>query len=705
MRFYLLTILWFALSPVCLPAQSAVEGKVLDAGTGEALAGANIVPLSNWRKGSQTDSLGRFSLRLDTLPDTLLISYIGYLNEKRVIGGAGETLIIRLEPTASEMEAVTVKATRLAAREFASRRLGQLDIYLTPGAKADPLLAIDAMPASTTPNETANISLRGSPPGATGAFINGIPVNGAVRLDQANGVGQFSIFNTATVEEVQVYASNPPLELGNSAGGAIAIRTRSEIPERQNQLSLNLAGAGALISRSLGESSGLTIYGNFQAEEGLKALNPAAFSDLENFRTTDVGLHYVQQFTERLHLRLFNLTLLEAYDYRYRDPSHAGIYRQEKRRNLTVANLEWRKGPLRLSWNQGVDWSRARYRFGNLDIRPRQLHLSGNALMNWSKGGQILKGGVAWRALRDQENGQYPTYDYALGPEHPATRFRTKVRVVLPEVFIYAKRTLGDRWALGGGIRWRPNTDGVRSVTSYQVNTYFRPGTGHRFVLAGGQYHHYTQRIQESSAYELLRSRQLSLDYRFKRDGWEVSSAVYRSWNAFQDTENPIFGGEIYGAYRKGCWSGSLSLSTVESRLKSEQTTYPSSYDLPYYLRAMLQWENPRFINISLLYKQRSGQYYRPVLGAEKSAVPDVMAPIYAPPDAGRRLPDYRLLDLNVSRMLPLGNGGIILYGGVGNLFNFGNVREYTFPEGYDSPEPAYFNRRAYFFGLQYQWN
>ncbi len=705
MRFYLLTILWFALSPVYLPAQCAVEGKVLDAGTGEALAGANIVPLSNWRKGSQTDSLGRFSLRLDTLPDTLLISYIGYLNEKRVIGGAGETLIIRLEPTASGMEAVTVKATRLAAREFASRRLGQLDIYLTPGAKADPLLAIDAMPASTTPTETANISLRGSPSAATGTFVNNIPVNGAVRLDQANGVGQFSIFNTATVEEVQVYASNPPLELGNSAGGAIAIRTRSEIPERQNQVSLNLAGAGALVSRSLGERAGLTIYGNFQAEEGLKALNSAAFSDLEDFRTADIGLHYVQRFTEQLQLRLFNLTLLEAYEYRYQDPSHSGIYQQQKRRNLTVANLEWQTGPFRISWNQGVDWSRARYRFGNLDVQPRQLHLTGNTQVSWSKGAQILKGGMSWRFLRDRDNGQYPTYGYALGPQHPTTRFSTSSEVVLPEVFVYAKRTLSERWAMGGGFRWRPETDGVRAYTSYQANTYFRPGTGHRFVLAGGQYHHYTRRIREQSSYELLQSRQVSLDYRFKQGGWEVSAAVYRSWNAYQNTENQIVGGEIYGAYRKGCWSGSLSLSTVASRLESEQMTYPSGYDLPYYLRAMLQWEHPRVINISLLYKQRSGQYYRPVMGAEKSAVPDVMAPLYAQPDAGRRLPDYRLLDLNVSRLLPLGNGGIILYGGVGNLFNFGNVREYTFPEGYDSPEPAYFNRRAYFFGLQYQWN
>jgi hypothetical protein len=53
---------------------------------------------------------------------------------------------------------VTVRAPKITYGELASTKINQLDVYLNPAAKADPLLAVNSLPAATNPDETANVS-------------------------------------------------------------------------------------------------------------------------------------------------------------------------------------------------------------------------------------------------------------------------------------------------------------------------------------------------------------------------------------------------------------------------------------------------------------------------------------------------------------------------------------------------------------------
>ncbi len=196
-----------------------VNGRVLDATTQEPLPGANVYALSDWRNGSSTNEQGKFSLAVAT-NDSLMITFVGYQEQVIPVNAAKPDLLVNMIAFAQDMETVTVEAPSLVAEEFSIKKIDQLEIYTNPNAKADPLLAVNSLPAATTLDESANISLRGSSPAETGIFLNDVPIYDAVRFAQLNGIGTFSIFNTSVIQQVQVFPSNPPLEYRQYVGRA-----------------------------------------------------------------------------------------------------------------------------------------------------------------------------------------------------------------------------------------------------------------------------------------------------------------------------------------------------------------------------------------------------------------------------------------------------------------------------------------------------
>jgi hypothetical protein len=137
----------------------------------------------------------------------------------KVIPGDGCLLNVKLSAATTKLDEVEIKSERLIAADFTVRKMSKLAIYTNPSSKADPLLAVNTLPSSTTLDESPNISIRGSSPAETGIFFNNVPIYDAVRYAQINGLGTFSVFNTALINQVQVYPGNPPLEFGNTTSG------------------------------------------------------------------------------------------------------------------------------------------------------------------------------------------------------------------------------------------------------------------------------------------------------------------------------------------------------------------------------------------------------------------------------------------------------------------------------------------------------
>jgi len=87
-------------------AQQQIKGKVIDASTGEALPGVNILVLGT-TKGTATDTKGNYQLTVPAINDTLRFSYIGYKSQNVPINGR-TTINVKLTSLTVEGQQVVV---------------------------------------------------------------------------------------------------------------------------------------------------------------------------------------------------------------------------------------------------------------------------------------------------------------------------------------------------------------------------------------------------------------------------------------------------------------------------------------------------------------------------------------------------------------------------------------------------------------------
>ena len=689
------------LFPQFLVGQTAsLTARVIDATTKAPLVGANLFLQSDILGGTYTDEEGQFQLaKSPQETDTLFVSYIGYQSAKYAIPKDYSTLqTIELQANTFETAMVEVKATRIIAEEFSVASIGQLDIYTNPNAKADPLLAVQSLPASTSADESANVSLRGSPPSETGIFLNNVPIKDAVRLDQINGVGQFSIFNTALLKSVHVFPSNPPLEVGNATSGAVLMQTSDKVPEKVNSLSLTLAGMGLYASRKITAATGLTLYANLGTQHGLKGLNRKSFERIHSFGSIDGGVQFLHQFNKQIRFKFFNYSLTENYAYQQRSPSYEGLLKQQKKRNMSIVNIskQWENSQLEI--NQLYDWSTTDFAFGNLDLNIQSQNLYTS--INYHHFGKLFstKTGLAFDHNKEDFNGTYPLYNHAVAPEHPVFSLDTLTNIKVPEAYIYSRGNLG-KLQLGGGLRYHPAYLNLPAWLSKQLNIRLPISAAHSLLLSAGKYHKVNIPNENTAAIFKISSRHYAVEYQYEQKNWELSSSLYYKQTKYQNLTNPILGAEFFAAWTFPNFKGSFSFAHIHSVLEDGEQSVATPYDFDYFLRLIAKYNIPNLFELSLVYLHRQGQYFQPLIGKDFHEATNTWQPWFAPPNQAIRLPVYRLLDLSISKIVPFGEGSLVVFFSANNVLNTKNVQGYTYNFDYTAQTAERYNERVFFMG------
>lgn len=683
-------------------AFAQTQGTVRGAESQEPLPGANVFVLETPEKGTITDALGRFSL--PPLPDSchLVVSFIGY--EEQLVPVRKTPLTVELVPKSQVLEEVTIAGKTLVAEEFRVEKLSQLDVYTNPISKADPVLAVNALPSSTTTDESANLSLRGSSPAETGLFLNGVPLYDVTRFSQINGVGTLSIFNTSIIQKVEVFPGNPPLEFGNTSSGLVALETTDALPEEnQYGISLNLANVGIQTQQRIGDKVGLTVFGNFSPDFALKGLNPEAFAQIEDFQSLDLGVQAVARFPKAT-LKVFNYTLAERYEFHDQHPSGALVYRQKRRRNFSVLSYRYRSGGWEWESNAGLSLDRFRFSGGNTALDNRQLDSYLATSLTYRQPDWSLKGGLSWDRRRSDAEGRAPQFSYALTEAYPSFSYAGREIASVPEGYLYAKYHLSDKLTLGGGLRKSLPVGNTPDYWSGQLNLAQTLGKHHKIILAAGQYHRLVLPRGEGTIPLLFRSRQLSLDYRFETKKWTFHNALFRKFNQNPQFEEDIFGLESFVAFRlPQKLDATLSLTVLDAeRQREDQPPYPSPFDLNYFVRGSLSYKPNAFWTLGAAWLWRSGTYFRPLTDIRFDTNLELYAPEFAPRHAQERLPFYQTLNLNASRLFPLGEEMLLIaFAGLTNALDRQNVAAYSYNPDYSERRPQLFSRRTFFVGLE----
>ncbi len=202
-----------------------VRGKIIDAGSGSGIPGAEV-SLGDGTKAT-TGSDGWFALRaLRPGRAELMVRRVGYAPHRRAIelaNGRTETLVIRLTAIPFELPALETRVERapdagvtVIDRERIERT-GSAD--LGEMLRQEPGLVVSRRGG---PGSPATVSIRGSDAGQVLVLIDGVPLN-----DPLTGEADLSLVTLGAIERITVLRGAQSARYGARAlGGAIVVERR-----------------------------------------------------------------------------------------------------------------------------------------------------------------------------------------------------------------------------------------------------------------------------------------------------------------------------------------------------------------------------------------------------------------------------------------------------------------------------------------------
>lgn len=235
-----------------------IEGRVTDAGTGEALIGANVV--FGQTQGTITDFKGDFSIDVPYGEYELIVSYVGFETISKSVSLNSKRQVINFKLTSLSIDEVTIVADVAISREtpvafsnvpptqIAEELAGQdlpMILNSTPGVYATQMGGGDG---------DARITIRGFDQRNIGVMIDGIPVN-----DMENGwvywSNWFGLESVTRTVQVQRGLGASKLALP-SVGGTMNILTTGIKDKQKGTLKQSIDSQGKLTT-NFGYTSGL----------------------------------------------------------------------------------------------------------------------------------------------------------------------------------------------------------------------------------------------------------------------------------------------------------------------------------------------------------------------------------------------------------------------------------------------------------------
>ena len=219
--------------------KTTLTGTVLDE-TGEPIIGANIL-VKGTTNGTTTDLDGHFSLDVDRIPATLIISYIGY-GKQEIKATAGKILKVVMAPDNNVMEEVVVtgygtfKKSSYAGSASTVKADKMKDI---PAVSFKDLLqgnapGVQFSSSSGQPGASSSLNIRGM-----GSFnasnsplyvIDGIPMrSGSINTMSSDaGLDIMSTINSSDIENITIIkdAAAASLYGSRAANGVVLITTK-----------------------------------------------------------------------------------------------------------------------------------------------------------------------------------------------------------------------------------------------------------------------------------------------------------------------------------------------------------------------------------------------------------------------------------------------------------------------------------------------
>ena len=289
--------------------QETVSGTVVDAETGELLPGVNVV-VQGTSTGTATDLDGRFELNVNSLNETLIFSYIGYVMQEVSIDGR-QTIDIQLEPDAIAGDELVVIGYGLTRKSDMTGSVGSISEEVIQQrsptnmqeALAGRISGVHVSMNSGRPGGRATVRVRGNT-SITGSNEPLYVVDGIILpvANLSNATSPIDYLDPGNIESIEVLKDASATAIYGSRGsnGVILITTKSPGQDITNITYNTSLSAGKLRNP----------VDVLNAEEFLN-LEVIAYQNAEKFGLEDIA---VDPMTKRTDPRLFDSSGNPLYD-------------------------------------------------------------------------------------------------------------------------------------------------------------------------------------------------------------------------------------------------------------------------------------------------------------------------------------------------------------------------------------------------------
>jgi TonB-linked SusC/RagA family outer membrane protein len=222
----LIVIMCFSFTTNLYGQQQTVSGSVSDVQSGETLPGVNIL-VKGTTTGTSTDSEGNFELTVESLQDTLVVSFIGYQTQEISINGQTE-IDIEMQSqvfTGEEMVVVGYGTQRREDLTGSISEVSSADIEAQPVTRIDEALqglssGVQVIQNGGQPGGDITVRIRGT--NSINAGSNPLFV-----IDGFPG-GNLNSINPNDIESIQILkdASATAIYGSRGAGGVVLVTTK-----------------------------------------------------------------------------------------------------------------------------------------------------------------------------------------------------------------------------------------------------------------------------------------------------------------------------------------------------------------------------------------------------------------------------------------------------------------------------------------------
>ncbi len=613
-----------------------------------------------------------------------------------------------------ELNEVIIVAKNPISEKFSVKKLDKIGIYMNPASSGDALKAISVLPASTNVEETANPSLRGGNPDRSRVYLNGCPVLNPIRFSRDNGLGNFSLFNTEIIDKQYVYASNPPLTMGNSSAGIVQIETIKRMRKSNLQFSVALSSMGGMWNKKWSENSFIQIYGNYHFDKLFLGVNGKSMKDLNSFSTLDFGVNTKVQLSDNLSLNSFNYFVDEGYDFRRKSLNISANTVASKKRFFSVNNLDYRWENTRIRYATMFDYSKSNFDFGNINsVTNTYQYFNAIGIKTKFTNDFTIKYGVETSVYANKYNETVPKYFYALSATGPTRKNKENLDFYYVEPYVYANYEILHNWGISGSIRKNLFYEkGTKSFTSYQFSSHFELDTKNRFIFGAGNYHSYSTPNYFVRDYTLLSSKQIALDYYFEGSNFNLSSAIYYKndqgdfkLNSYEKYDHiKTFGLELnLNLPISHRFNLNISNSFIDQKQFISGRKYNTALNLKYFIKSQLTYSNPSLFNCSLLFTTRPGNHYTPISKGAFEPDANTYRPIFEDFNSST-LKSYKRIDFSINKFIPFKKSYIIVFAVVNNVLDTKNPSYVYYNEDYSQQSLNHFQRRMFYLGMMYRF-